>query len=157
MRSKNLLLMLLHASGLLQYSSLHQLDRQIEPLCLAISPDNAFVALGLGIRILMLHFDGFQVQWSSIFPVPEFNDPLGVRFQACSFSSDSSYLVVSTQRLDRQRSQSDDVVYTYVWRCQQEYGPPIRLWACRIPTVSHTWDSQHGEPILSLCSRTAKV
>ncbi|KAH8892811.1 hypothetical protein GQ53DRAFT_822325 [Thozetella sp. PMI_491] len=120
--NRNLVLGLLDASGLPHLTNLQQLDGRLEPYSLAISPNNSFVALALGVQVLLFAFNGFELLWKAGFEIPELRDPAAVRFQACSFASDSASLVVSTQRTDRQRSSLDDVVQTYVWKCQDARG-----------------------------------
>jgi hypothetical protein len=130
------MLLVLHESGLASHASLRQLDAAQPPTCLAISPDNNFVAVGLGPRVLMLQYTGFNLQWGTTLSVPDFVSAKAVKFQTVNFSQDSTSLVVSTQRNDPRRSQDDDAVYTYVWRCQPVPGDPTRLWMTKMPTVS---------------------
>lgn len=131
-----MVLLVLHESGLATHASLRQLDARQPPQCLAISPDNAYVVVGLGPQVLLLHYSDFQLQWAATIRVPSFADPASIKFQTCNFSPDGSSLVVATQRSDPRRSQDDDAVYTYVWPCQPFPGNPTRLWIAKMPTVS---------------------
>jgi hypothetical protein len=130
----------MHSSGLPQHSTLHRLDDQLpaqytDPFCLAMSADNAHIAICYGPKVVLRRFTGFNLQWSVTLDVPGFDSMASVSFQACSFSSDGTSLVVSTQRMDRSRSEDDDTVYTYVWRCEPQPGPPKRFWTCKMPTA----------------------
>ncbi|KAK3941892.1 hypothetical protein QBC46DRAFT_310306 [Diplogelasinospora grovesii] len=158
--NRTLMLVLLHASGALEHSSLQQLDGQIEPLCLAISRDNRHVAIGLGPCVLMVHFDGFQCRWASTLQVPDFVGlhPSDVKFQACNFSPDSSSLIVATQRADKQRSQVDDAVFTCVFPCEEHpSGPPTRIWPCKMPTDGQGLTTIHWVPPLSTAFITGMI
>ncbi len=130
------MLLVLHESGLASHSTARILEGEQLPTCLAISPDNSYVAVGFGQRVLLLQYSGYNLQWGVTLTVPGFSNPSSVKFQACNFAPDSSSLVVSTQRTDRGRSQDDDAVYTYVWQCRLIPGDPARLWTCKMPTVS---------------------
>ncbi|KAI5922068.1 hypothetical protein F4810DRAFT_721593 [Camillea tinctor] len=102
-------LLMFHSSGLPKHSTLYPLNNYaIKPRCLAISPDNAFLAAG---------------------------GPATPRFQALGFSADSSCLAVSTQiRHSMLRSDDDDSVFTRVWRCEPGSNDSMALWPCRMPT-----------------------
>jgi len=129
------MLLVLHESGLASHASLRHLDTQQLPTCLAISPDNCFVAVGLGTQALLLRYSGFDLQWGITLTVPGFATGANVKFQTCQFAPDSSCLAVSTQRNDPRRSHEDDAVSTYVWSCQPIPGDPTRLWTVQMPTV----------------------
>ena len=130
------MLLVLHESGLASHASLRHLGTQQLPTCLAISPDNSFVAVGLGPQVLLLQYSRFNLEWGITLTVPGFATGTSVKFQTCNFATDSSCLAVSTQRNDPRRSQEDDAVYTYVWACQPIPGDPTRLWTVKMPTVS---------------------
>lgn len=136
---RRLALLMFHSSGLAEHSSLHQLEdqpgQQAEPRCLAISPNNAYVAVGLGYTVLLLHYQGAVLQWSVPLRVPALLPSTNVRFQACSFSADSNNLVVATQRRDPLRGPDDDAVCTFVWDCELNPDPPVMMWDCKMPTV----------------------
>ncbi|KAJ8106407.1 hypothetical protein ONZ43_g7074 [Nemania bipapillata] len=128
-------LFVMHQSGRPEHSSLHPLDDHIEPRCLAISSNNAFVAVGFGTRVLLLHYAGAEQQWLRILHIPEITNPSTARFQVIQFSADGSCLAVSTQKRDAIRSEDDDVVFTHVWRCEPGSNSPMTLWPCKMPTV----------------------
>src|SRR3569833_3469150 len=118
------MLLVLHESGLASHASLRPLEARQIPTCLAISPDNEYVAIKLDIHVLLLRYSGFNLQSGVTLTVPDFTNPSHIMFQTCSFAPDSSCLVVSTQRNDPRRSTDGDAVYTYVWPCQQVPGGP---------------------------------
>ncbi|KAH8671348.1 hypothetical protein BX600DRAFT_246753 [Xylariales sp. PMI_506] len=148
--NRRLSLLVLHSSGLPEHSALHPLDEHAEPRCLAISPDNRYIAIGFGTKVLLLHYQHAEQQWQRILQVPEFSATSAVRFQAMSFAADSSCLVVSTQKRDMGRSEDDDTVYSSVWRCDPGANAPLRLWSCRMPTDGLSLTSIHFHPSLSL-------
>jgi hypothetical protein len=133
---QRLSLLVLHCSGLEEHSSLHSLDELQEPKCLAISPDNNYIAIGFGTKIMLLNYEGSDQRWLETWQVPDFSIASSVRFQALSFAADSSCLAVSTQKRDINRSDEDDKVYSCVWRCDRGANAPLRLWSCRMPTAS---------------------
>ncbi|KAI0974012.1 hypothetical protein F4678DRAFT_394665 [Xylaria arbuscula] len=131
---RRLSLLVVHCSGLPERSSVYPLDDHTEPRCLAISPNNVFIAVGFGTKVLLLYYQGAEQQWLRILRIPELTNPSMARFQMLSFSGDSSCLAVSTQKRDTMRSEDDDVVFTHVWRCEPGSNSPLTLWPCRMPT-----------------------
>ncbi len=144
------MLLVLHESGLASHASLRHLDARATPTCLAISPDNSFVAIGLSGQALLLQYTGFELLWGITLTVPGFSNPASVKFQTCSFALDSSSLVIATQRSDPRRSQDDDAVYTYVWPCQPVPGDPTRLWTSKMPTDGQGLTMVQYHPALAL-------
>ncbi|KAI1355231.1 hypothetical protein F5Y01DRAFT_311149 [Xylaria sp. FL0043] len=127
-------LLVVHCSGLPERSSVYPLDDHTEPRCLAISANNAFVAVGFGTKVLLLYYQGAEQQWLRVLRILELTNPSMARFQVMNISGDSSCLVVSTQKRDAMRSEDDDVVFTHVWRCEPGSNSPLTLWPCRMPT-----------------------
>jgi len=126
---------MLHSSGLLEESTLHFINEQVDPRALAISPDNSFIAVGFGTRIHLFNYRGCHQHWQTILTVPEFTIPAEVKFQVASFSPDNTTLVVATQRYDMFRSAEDDSISTYVWQCTRQPPPPQKMGTCKMPTV----------------------
>jgi hypothetical protein len=126
---------MLHSNGLLEYSTLHFINEQVDPKALAISPDNSFIAVGFGTRVHLFNFQGCHQVWQTILTVPGFTIPSEAKFQVANFSSDSATLVVATQRHDVFRSAEDDTISTYVWQCAPQPPPPQKMGACKMPTV----------------------
>ncbi len=143
------MLLVLHESGLVEHASVHRLDSHQMPTCLGISPDNKYVAVGLGMHVLLIQYSGFKLKWGVTLTVAGFAAPENVKFQTCNFAHDSSAVIVSTQKTDRRRSQDDDAVYTYVWACRPVPGDPIKLWTCKMPTVSLLPNQRWSEPVLT--------
>ncbi|KAI8633817.1 hypothetical protein F5Y19DRAFT_471071 [Xylariaceae sp. FL1651] len=146
---RRLSLYVLHCSGIPERSSLYPLDDHTEPRCLAISPNNLFVAVGFGTKVLLLHYQGAEQQWLRILHIPELTNPSTARFQVIRFSEDSSYVVVSTQKRDAIRSEDDDIVFTNVWRCEPGSNSPLMLWPCRMPTDGRGLTTVHFHPTLA--------
>ncbi|KAI3317990.1 hypothetical protein HD806DRAFT_526645 [Xylariaceae sp. AK1471] len=146
---RRLSLFVLHCSGLPERSSVYPLDDHTEPRCLTISPNNLFVAVGFGTKVLLLHYQGAEQQWLRILHVPELTNPSAARFQAINFSEDGSCLAVSTQKRDAARSEDDDVVFTHVWRCEPGSNSPLTLWPCRMPTDGLGLTTIHFHPVLA--------
>ncbi|KAI1271067.1 hypothetical protein F5Y07DRAFT_393048 [Xylaria sp. FL0933] len=146
-RFARLSLFVVHCSGLPERSSVYPLDDHTEPRCLAISANNAFVAVGFGTNVLLLYYQGAEQRWLRVLRIPELTNPSMARFQMMNFSGDSSCLVVSTQKRDAMRSEDDDVVFTHVWQCAPSSHSPLTLWPCRMPTVRLTTINFH--PVLA--------
>ncbi|KAI0407616.1 hypothetical protein F4802DRAFT_620530 [Xylaria palmicola] len=147
---RRLSLFVVHCSGLLERSSLYPLDDHTEPRCLAISPNNAFIAVGFGTKVLLLHYQGAEQQWMRILHIPDIARPATARFQAVGFSGDNSCLAVSTQKREAVRSDDDDVVFTHVWRCEPGSNSPLALWPCRMPTDGLGLTTIHFHPALAM-------
>ncbi|KAI0811953.1 hypothetical protein GGR55DRAFT_688037 [Xylaria sp. FL0064] len=127
----------------------YPLDDHTEPRCLAISPNNSFVAVGFGTKVLLLYYQGAEQQWLRVLRIPELTNPSMARFQVTNFSGDSSCLVVSTQKRDTMRSEDDDVVFTHVWRCEPGSNFPSTLWPCRMPTDGQGLTTINFHPLLA--------
>ncbi|KAI1862629.1 uncharacterized protein JN550_010154 [Neoarthrinium moseri] len=139
-----------HVSGLPEFTSLHQLDEHAEPRCLTISPDNAYIAIGFGAKVLLFRYQGAEQQWLRILHVLEFDFAANIRFQALSFSADSTCLAVASQKRGTTRTQDDDTVYSSVWRCEPGANAPLKLWTCQMPTDGQGLTAIHFHPALSL-------
>ncbi|KAI0413832.1 hypothetical protein F5X98DRAFT_390426 [Xylaria grammica] len=146
---RRLSLFVVHCSGLPERSSAYPLDDHTEPRCLAISPNNAFIAVGLGTKVLLLHYQGAEQQWLRVLHIPELTTPSTARFQVTSFSADSSCVAVSTQKRDTVRSEDDDVVCTHVWRCDPGSNSPLTLWPCKMPTDGQGLTTIYFHPALA--------
>ncbi|TGJ88701.1 hypothetical protein E0Z10_g123 [Xylaria hypoxylon] len=146
---RRLSLFVVHCSGLPERSSVYPLDDHTEPRCLAISLNNAFIAVGFGTKVLLLHYQGTEQQWLRVLHIPELTNPSAARFQVISFSGDSSCLAVSTQKRDAARSEDDDVVFTHVWRCDPGSNSPLTLWSCKMPTDGQGLTTIHFHPVLA--------
>ncbi|KAI1425702.1 hypothetical protein F5Y12DRAFT_784478 [Xylaria sp. FL1777] len=146
---RRLSLLIVHCSGLPERSSVYPLDDHTEPRCLAISPNNAFVAVGFGTKVLLLYYQGAEQQWLRVLRIPELTNPSMARFQVMNFAGDSSCLAVSTQKRDVIRSEEDDVVFTHVWRCEPGSNYPLTLWPCRMPTDGQGLTTINFHPALA--------
>ncbi|KAI0434336.1 hypothetical protein F5Y09DRAFT_267763 [Xylaria sp. FL1042] len=146
---RRLSLFVVHCSGLPERSSIYPLDDHTEPRCLAISSNNAFVAVGFGTKVLLFYYQGGEQQWLRVLRIPELTNPSMARFQVMSFSGDSSCLAVSTQKRDAMRSEDDDVVFTHVWRCEPGSNSPLTLWPCGMPTDGQGLTTINFHPVLA--------
>jgi hypothetical protein len=140
--SNGLELALLHESGVLasENSYLRLDETSCAPTCMSISPDNAFVAIGFGQQLFLAYFDGRLIHKIPPVPVPGTSDK-SVRFQVCSFSAGSDWLILSTQSQHHtQVSREDDTVETCAWQTGLRTLRPRILSKCHMPTVGNIPD-----------------
>lgn len=129
------ILLVIPASGSHPQPPLLPLPQDLRPLSLAISRDNAYVAVGFGSTIHLYHYQGSTMVWGSSIPVAEFRTPQQVKYQILNFSPDSRYLIIATQKYDKYRGRDDDTVWVRVWRCEENAGEGTSIGVCKMPTV----------------------
>jgi hypothetical protein len=118
-----------------QYS-LWKLDAHLRPTTLAMSRDNALVAVGYGPVVHLYRYESNMQSWRADLFMDEFKSPEEVKSQIVSFSNDSQFIIVANQRFDRARGRDDDGMHARVWRCEENVGQGFKLDHCRLPTVS---------------------
>lgn len=118
-----------------QYS-LWKLDAHMRPTTLAMSRDNALVAVGYGTVVHLYRYESNMQSWRADLFMDGFKSPEEVKSQIISFSNDSKFIIVANQRFDRARGRDDDGIHAHVWRCEENAGQGFKLDHCRLPTVS---------------------
>jgi len=131
-------LLVTHASGSYSQPRLLPLPSDLRPISLAMSRDNAYVAVGYGSSIQLYQYHGSTMVWGTSIQVAEFRTPQQVKQQILNFSPDNRYLIIATQKYDKFRGRDDDNVWVRVWRCEQNAGKGTPMGDCQMPTVYHS-------------------
>src|ERR1700760_1165027 len=140
-------LLMTHSSG---YTYSYQpLPPGLKPKSLAISRDNAYIAIGYGHTVHLFHYNENSRLWIAELPVPGFRLPEEVRFQVANFSPDGQYLIVGTQRYDSHRGNEDDGVFIRVWRCEERPGIGTSIGFCSMPTDNLGITSVFFDPVFN--------
>ena len=129
------ILVVMHASGSQVQLPNLSLPPHLRPLSLAMSRDNAYVAVGFGSYIHLYQYQESTMTWGASIQVAEFRNPQQVRHQILNFSPDNRYLVIATQKYDQFRGRDDDTVWVRVWRCEENAGEGTPMGVCQMPTV----------------------
>ena len=129
------ILLVVHASG--SQPSILPLPPNLRPLSLVMSRDNTYVAVGYGSSIHLYQYQGSTKVWGVSIHITEFRTSQDVKYQILSFSPDSRYMVVATQKYDKFKGRDDDTVWVRVWRCEENPGEGTSMGVCQMPTVSH--------------------
>lgn len=108
----------------------------MRPITLAISRDNALVAVGYGNIVHLYHYESNMQSWRAELIMDGFKGPDEVKSQIISFSNDCQFITVANQRFDIARGKDDDGMHARVWRCEENVGESFKLDHCRLPTVS---------------------
>jgi hypothetical protein len=116
--------------------SLIPMPPHIRPITLAMSRDNAYVAVGFGNIVHLFHYQDRTRLWATEITLSQFRSPEEVRFQSLSFSPDGKYLIVGTQKFDKRKGPQDNGVWMRVWRCEEYPGSGTAMGFCFMPTVS---------------------
>ena len=99
-----------------------------------MSRNNNFIAVGYGSAVLLYSFHGPELNWAINIPIMNIDTPENSRAQTISFSPDSRYMTVATQRFDKRRGKDDNAVWTRVWRCAEHPGEGTLMGFCHMPT-----------------------
>jgi hypothetical protein len=123
------------------------LPTNMRPRSLVISRSNAFIAIGYYSFVHLYSFQQTTKVWDAHIPIPDFGLEEQMRFQVLSFSADSRYLTVATQRFDKQKGKDDNSVTVRVWRCEQFPGEGTLMGYCFMPTDHIGLTSTHFDPM----------
>jgi hypothetical protein len=106
----------------------------LRPISIAMSRNNTFIAVGYGSLVQLYSFHGPTRNWAINIPIKKIETPENSRAQTISFSPDSRYVTVATQRYDKMRGRDDNAVWTRVWRCAEYPGEGTLMGFCHMPT-----------------------